>query len=83
VTCHRREKDPADPGRLLAVPLPRKWIEAETLLNVLYDWPADPRFSRFLAQFVLPNAVYSRIGENRANQVPASTIASFGGWFNR
>jgi len=53
-----------------ALPLPRKWIEAETLLNVLYDWPADPRFSRFLAQFVLSNAVYSRIGENRANQVP-------------
>jgi len=63
------KKDPADLARLLAVPLPRKWTEAEPLLNVLYDWPSDPRFSRFLAQLVLSNAVYSRIGDNRADQV--------------
>lgn len=63
------KKDPADLGRLLAVPLPRKWTEAEPLLNVLYDWPADPRFSRFLAQLVRSGTVYSRIGDNRANQV--------------
>lgn len=63
------KRDPADLDRLVAVPLPRKWTEAEPLLNVLYDWPADPRFSRFLAQLVLSNAVYSRIGDNRANQV--------------
>jgi len=59
----------ADFDRLAAVPLPRKWTEAEPLVAHLASWPADPRLARYLAAIVTTNAVYSKYGDNRADQV--------------
>ncbi|MGC4119609.1 MAG: TIGR02996 domain-containing protein [Myxococcales bacterium] len=59
----------ADLDRLLAVPLPRKWTEAEPLLEHLYRWPHDPRLARGLAEIVANDTVYSKAGDNRADQV--------------
>lgn len=63
------KKDPADLERLIAVPLPRKWTEAEPLIGLFDEWAHDPRFARWWTTIIATNAVRARSGESRAWQV--------------
>ncbi|MFT3712447.1 MAG: TIGR02996 domain-containing protein [Archangium sp.] len=53
-----KQKDPADFERLVAVPMPRKWLEAAQLINQLVDLPADPRLGRYLQQLLRAKTMY-------------------------
>ncbi|MFO0554335.1 MAG: hypothetical protein U0271_38495 [Polyangiaceae bacterium] len=61
--------DPKDFDRLVAVPLPRKWTDAQTHLEALYRWPADPRCARFLAKLVADCIFDPKPSDPRAMQV--------------
>ncbi len=69
------QRKPEDFDRLVAVPMPRKWTDAEPLFAHLYRWEPDPRLARYLASVIATNAIHSRYGDTRADQV--------GGFYHR